>query len=112
MGFETNRVIDTRKIIDKQVVAYMKGKEYKKDHNSFKKVLEGVIKCSVCGRGMSKRFGRLQIENKRKNAPICIPCIEGRPRRPLNEVEDITAGWKQETKDRLKKINKEKKCSK
>lgn len=106
MGFETNRVIDTHKIVDKQVVAYMNAKKYRKDHNSFKKVLEGVIKCSKCGRGMSKRIGRLQIENKRKNAPICIPCIEGKPRRPLSEVEDITAGWRQTTKDKLKEFKK------
>ncbi len=42
--------------------------------------------CSQCKRGMDKKIAKLQIENKRENAPICIPCIIGIKRRPLSEV--------------------------
>lgn len=42
--------------------------------------------CSQCKRGMDRKTANLQIENKRENAPICIPCILGIPRRPLEDV--------------------------
>lgn len=41
--------------------------------------------CSQCKRGMDRHIAKLQKENKRENAPICMACIAGIPRRPLDE---------------------------
>jgi len=43
--------------------------------------LFSTIPCTQCKRGMDRYLGEKQIENNRENAPICIPCIEGRPRK-------------------------------
>lgn len=36
--------------------------------------------CSQCKLAMDSHIAIQQIENKRENAPICIPCIVGIPR--------------------------------
>ena len=54
-----------------------------------------TVECTQCHRKMDKVTGDIQVENKRENAPICIPCIMGYPRRKLQtneptEEEDTT----------------------
>jgi hypothetical protein len=43
---------------------------------------------------MSKHTGDQQVANNRENAPICVPCILGKPRcekpklyKPFNEIK-------------------------
>ena len=43
-----------------------------------------TVDCTQCHRKMKKSFADLQLHYGKKNAPICIPCIEGKPRKPLN----------------------------
>ena len=43
--------------------------------------------CSKCTRGMDSFTAKQQIENKREDAPICIPCILGKERKPLNQTQ-------------------------
>lgn len=50
----------------------------------FQKKME-TTECSMCHLRMSKHTGDQQIANKRKNAPICIPCILGKPRKKKGE---------------------------
>lgn len=52
----------------------------KKGKSLFKKREKGVCVCTQCRLLMSKELGDKQILNKRKFAPICIPCCQGRPR--------------------------------
>lgn len=47
-----------------------------------------AAKCSKCKRGMDKYLAKMQKENKREYAPICIPCILGIPRKPLQNKDN------------------------
>ena len=63
-----------------------------------------LTKCSQCKRGMEKRIADLQIENKRENAPICVPCILGIKRKPLMKSihETKQFRWRNEPKKKKK----------
>ena len=66
----------------------------RKDHLRVKKYI-GALKhfhtkpaiCSQCKRAMRPDIAKIQIENKRKDAPICFACIQGYERKPLNFPE-------------------------
>lgn len=60
-------------------------------------------KCTQCNRGMERHTANLQIKNNRPNAPICIPCIEGRGRRVLLTEKEL------QNKFESKYMNKDKK---
>lgn len=42
--------------------------------------------CSQCTFGMDSHMAEQQIANKRENAPICMSCILGKPRRNREQV--------------------------
>lgn len=42
-----------------------------------------AVTCSQCKRGMRGDIAKIQIENKRENAPICAACCFGFKRKPL-----------------------------
>ena len=44
-----------------------------------------LSECTQCHRKMERRIADIQLENKRENAPICIPCIMGYKRKPITE---------------------------
>lgn len=62
--------------------------EEKKDHSRVKKYI-GALKhfnakpaiCSQCKKAMRPDIAKIQIENKRENAPICFACIQGYKRK-------------------------------
>lgn len=43
--------------------------------------------CTQCKRGMDTHLAKTQKQNKRENAPICIPCILGIKRKEPNYYE-------------------------
>lgn len=45
-----------------------------------------VSTCSQCKRPMDGHMAKMQKENKRENAPICMACIMGYKRKPLIKV--------------------------
>ena len=66
---------------DKMIKHNNRFKAYKrmlKKNNKFKLCI-----CTQCKRYMDGYLGNKQKENKRENAPICIPCILGIKRKPL-----------------------------
>lgn len=81
----TNRIINPRLAILEQVRqydAYKYAMKKRKDAwitNNKRK----IIKCSKCKRGMRNDIAQMQIDNKRENAPICVPCILEKPRKEL-----------------------------
>jgi hypothetical protein len=105
MGTESmGRIIDPHRELMKQVDDYLKLKEWKKSHpRGLTKFLKKskTVNCSQCKRKMSESFAKLQIENKRENAPICIPCCCGYKRRPLSEVENFTKHFSKTTKKKF-----------
>ena len=85
----TNRIVSPKHAIYEQVRQYEAEKYKKEKYNKragFKKYLVSTIECSQCHRKMKASIGLAQIENKRENAPICIPCIMGIPRKPLEKI--------------------------
>lgn len=77
-----------QKIYKLERIAKDKDISHKNQMKGLKKhrIAEGIFQttiCTQCERGMSRYLGKLQKENKRENAPICIPCIEGRARKLL-----------------------------
>ena len=58
----------------------------------FRKNVETCI-CTQCEKPMKKSLGDTQIENKRENAPICIPCCMGWKRKEYgrNYFRKVTA---------------------
>tara|TARA_R110000868_G_scaffold400854_1_gene675569 strand:- start:545 stop:940 length:396 start_codon:yes stop_codon:yes gene_type:complete len=84
----TNRIIDPRKearnFISIELEQIERRKRAKK-RNNFKFFIQPTVHCSQCDRGMRKDIAKQQIENKRENAPICIPCIIGIPRKKLTK---------------------------
>lgn len=89
----TNRIIDPRRAVG-QLVAIHEAEKRKrsrtKSRRNLKHFLQATSKCTKCTRGMSKKIADLQLENKREDAPICIPCILGIARRPLSVVKKDT----------------------
>lgn len=92
-----------------------------RDWNTYKKVSTGkkiyfgkieTVSCSQCKRGMKKSLADKQIQFKRENAPICIPCIQGIPRRDIElnikaskRMEEIKQEWRQGKSKRIKRQN-------
>lgn len=70
----------SRKTLIKRKFKKLKQIEYKirKDKKNRD---EGYTTCTQCKQKMSNHIGKIQIENKRENAPICIPCIMGTKRK-------------------------------
>jgi recombinational DNA repair protein RecR len=67
-----------------EIKRQVSGLEQKKDHGrvkSYKNALAHFKRkgatCSQCKRPMRPDVARIQIENKRENAPICFACIMG-----------------------------------
>ena len=83
---ETNRIFDPRKQLLKEA-NYLdmdrQARHRRLKHNLWAKKHMSLVQCTKCKRWMSKKFGELQIHYGKKNAPICIPCIEGKPRRKI-----------------------------
>ncbi len=81
---------DRRRYIDGLVGDYnAKIRGGKKRQNTWKRnhgMGGSSVICSQCGRHMAKHMADQQIENKRENAPICMACIMGVPRKPLIKV--------------------------
>ena len=48
-----------------------------------------IAHCTKCKRGLNGHIAKLQRENNVENNPICIPCIEGRARKPLVNGKNI-----------------------
>jgi len=67
-----NQHLDKIRQINEKVIIFRK-KEYKKEKR--KKI--ALIQCTQCKRMMKESLGLIQLENNKKNAPICIPCITG-----------------------------------
>lgn len=69
-----------------------------KSRNSFVNLLQATSTCSKCERKMQKRIADIQIENKRENAPICIPCIMGNKRKekPIDRISLLPIHVKKE----------------
>ncbi len=68
------------------------------------KFLGSLVYCSQCNRKFDGNIAKIQIENKRENAPICIPCIMGRPRKPFEGQKGIIKD--KETIKRYKEYSK------
>lgn len=65
--YESFKMREKRKKMLRYLHASGKAKEYY--------ATQPVILCSMCEKRMSNKIANLQIENKRPNAPICVPCI-------------------------------------
>ena len=101
----TNRIIDRREIYARELSRLVSEKEHERKRGiakSFIGVGKRLMRCSQCKRSFDAKIGNQQIENKRENAPICIPCIMGIPRKKLCDVVDKQKGWKKETVEKLK----------
>lgn len=101
----TNRIIDPGEAYARKLNLLVKEKE-REDRisrkRSFIEVGKKLMLCSQCQRWFDAKIGKAQIENKRENAPICIPCIMGIPRR--TKIIDKTKNWSKETKEKFKKF--------
>lgn len=89
----TNRIENSGKAYKYQFRGAVVKKDHEMQRNARRKRIGFLkhmhykaAKCSKCHRGMDWKIAKLQIQNKRENAPICVPCILGIPRRPLEEV--------------------------
>lgn len=85
----TNRIKSVKRMMFNSV-DMAKEKKYLKDFalknpvkNPFGKGPQTSV-CTQCERKMLKTVADLQIKNQRENAPICVPCILGLKRKPLN----------------------------
>lgn len=92
----TNRIIDPEKEFQKALVAKVREYDRKKrgkNKRNFENIIICVSECTKCNRKMNKVLAEQQIASKkyepsedetiqyvRDNAPICIPCIMGKPR--------------------------------
>lgn len=79
----TGRIIDPNRIYSKKALLLVK--EYENDKLRRKKLNFvnrcSLKKCSLCSGYMRGDIAKLQIENKRENAPICMACIMGYKRK-------------------------------
>lgn len=101
----TNRIINPGKEYARAVKDAVKKYDARKNKIATKtrgfRGIWNLAKCSKCQRGMRKDIADAQIENKRENAPICIPCIMGQDRAPL---EKSFKDWKPDTIKKFKSI--------
>lgn len=78
-----------------------------KGNNVFKKKIKKEFSfCSQCKMGMSKDLADKQIYFKREFAPICIPCINGKPRKDYKETVNYKKTIKINEKRNLLKSKK------
>lgn len=112
----TNRIIDPeaqfRKELRRRVNEKLK-KLYNKEsltrnRRDFHKLLKATVACTKCKRQMSKDFADKQLFYGKKDAPICIPCIMGLPRRDLSKTQLL----KPQVQKSLDKIKNKKKNEK
>ena len=79
---ELNRMVDA---LEKKKLRYESHKREMARKGKFGPgAMSRTVLCTQCDRSMSKYTADQQIENKRENAPICVPCILGKPRKVLN----------------------------
>lgn len=99
---ETSRVIDPNRDTARQLgwdlIEYEAKKKAAKKRGYMWK-LQPTVDCSKCHRKMKKSIADTQIENKRKDAPICTACVCGYKRKPLLKVI-----WEQRQKMDSKKF--------
>lgn len=93
-----NRIVNVKRMIYDQVWRYEQAK-IMKSKMSFRNTHVQTIICSQCQRKMRKDLGDIQIENKRENAPICMACILGKGRTPLDKIK---SKYKPETEEKFK----------
>ncbi len=103
----TNRIYDPRRALRHVVafqVAEMEAEKRKSGRRNLRWFMRPLAICSKCHRKFDAKIAKKQIANKRKNAPICIPCIMGRKRRkvPINKL----AFYKPEFQEVVKKFYK------
>lgn len=80
---ELNRRVDA---LEKKKLRYEKHKREMARKGKFGQgAMSRTVLCTQCNRSMSKYTADQQIENKRDNAPICVACIIGKPRKVLNK---------------------------
>lgn len=80
----TNRIYDPKKSFMKELDRQVESRLQQKEHNRVNQY-KGALKyfrvkpsfCTQCKKAMRPDIARKQIENKKENAPICIPCIMG-----------------------------------
>lgn len=90
---ETNRIVNPKKIYRtklKYAVLDLQSKKKSKSKKNYVNAFADTLVCTQCKRGMNKKLGCEQIKNHRENAPICIPCILGIQRRPIEQVQEET----------------------
>lgn len=80
---ELNKRVDA---LEKRKLKYEKHKRDMARNGKFGPgAMSRTVLCTQCNRSMSKYTADQQIENKRDNAPICVACICGIPRKVLNK---------------------------
>lgn len=79
-SFETQLNIEVDRLEREKMFKKSKSTQYKNR-------MFATVECTQCKRKMSGKTGKEQIANKRENAPICVPCIMGIPRRDLSKVK-------------------------
>ena len=84
---QTGRIIDLNRKRKQAIDINIELRDVMKRPSLFRKMGEHST-CSMCKHMMSKATADLQIENKRENAPICVACILGKPRK-----EKGTSKW-------------------
>jgi len=84
----TNRIYNDAKDIRHEIDRQLRRLEEAKDHKRVRKYI-GALRhfgtkpavCSQCKKAMRPDIARIQVENKRENAPICFACCEGHKRK-------------------------------
>jgi len=78
--------INTQSTKKRQLYSDLKLIEQKKKHAQERNKVwrnrnKKPILCTQCELSMDRDTAKVQIENKRENAPICMACILGKPRK-------------------------------
>lgn len=85
----TGRILDFRRSYKKAVNLAVEAYDRKKSARSrlsFKNRNLMLSICSQCNLRIRKDIADAQIENKIENAPICVSCIMGTPRKPKQKL--------------------------
>ena len=105
----TNRIINPAReykiALIRAVEQYDRKKSYKK-HRGIRAMMKSSSLCSQCKGKMRNDIAKAQIENKRENAPICIPCIMGYKRKPVGSPDKPR--WQAKTLKAIDTFNKNK----
>lgn len=79
----TNHIIDPKKAFLRELgmaIHSYEARKYAKHFHNWK-ITKCLKKCSQCKGNMRSDLAKLQIENNRENAPICMACIMGYKRK-------------------------------